>query len=189
MSRAPSRILESLAVVLNRLPGVFSTAQWGGRAYKLPGPGGSLKKPKLLAFVSLSRDGASVVLTFKLPKPRAVETIGRHSWIIKESFGSLGAAGWVQAKLTQQRQINVLTGLLAESRALYPVSHAETAVRAEDDAGGAKAGSSAVARRIARVMQQELPEGWSPPQDRDFAEHDARPVRKRRATASIRNRR
>lgn len=183
MSRAPGQLLESIAAALNRLPGVFSTAQWGGRAYKLPGPGGNVKKPKLLAFVSLASDGASVVVTFKLLKPRAAEVISRHDWIAKESFGSLGNAGCVQARLTQQRQLGPLTGLLAESRALYPATTAAEAAE-QSDSGIVKAASSAVARRIARVMQQELPDGWSPPRDEEFGHAAAitRPSRPRRAS-------
>ena len=47
MAKIPvEAILESLAAALNAMPDVFSTPQWGGRAYKLPGPGSrGTKKP------------------------------------------------------------------------------------------------------------------------------------------------
>ena len=51
MAAKGTMLLAEVAKVLNALPGVFSTPQWGGRAYKLP-RGGNSGKPKLLAHVT-----------------------------------------------------------------------------------------------------------------------------------------
>ena len=40
MPPEPATVLSRLHDLLSALPDVFSTAQWGGRAYKVPGPGG-----------------------------------------------------------------------------------------------------------------------------------------------------
>ena len=58
-----ARLLEDLGAVLNALGGVFSTPQWGGRAYKLPRRGGARERPRLVAFVGPSRDGRAVTVS------------------------------------------------------------------------------------------------------------------------------
>ena len=40
MSTRLARHMGEIGSLLNDLPNVFSTPQWGGRAYKLPGPNG-----------------------------------------------------------------------------------------------------------------------------------------------------
>ena len=79
MSDRVSRMLGEVNTILAALPGVFSSAQWGGRAYKLPGPNGSRSRPKLRAFVSPSRDGRAVGVSFKLPPARAANIIEMHN--------------------------------------------------------------------------------------------------------------
>jgi hypothetical protein len=175
MARSINGILEGVAGTLNALPGVFSTPQWGGRAYKLPGPGGSVKRPKLLAFVCLSKDGSTIIVTFKLDKQRAAQVIATHSWIVRESFGSLGGAGWVRAKVAAAAHVRTLAPLLAESRGLYPA--VEPAIVELEPAGAAATGE--LARRIAKVMQLELPDGWTPPRDDDFASAPPAPTKRR----------
>jgi hypothetical protein len=73
MNRKITEIQDLIAAALNALPGVFSTVQWGGRAYKV-GP----RKPKafkLLAHVYLTRDEDAVCVDFKLPKQRAASVV------------------------------------------------------------------------------------------------------------------
>ncbi|MCP3903641.1 MAG: MmcQ/YjbR family DNA-binding protein [Planctomycetes bacterium] len=156
MNERLGKLLEGLNGRLEELPGVFSTAQWGGRAYKVGNP----KKPKLVAHVVVDRDGRAITVAFKLPKERAEDAVDRHEWVEPSSFGSLGRSGWVSAKLTRKRDLTVLAKLLAESRALYPVTNAPPPTTPAHS--GAGAGSNAIARRIDRVMGEIRPDGWEP---------------------------
>ncbi len=155
---APSKrllgLLEELSATLQGLPNVFSTPQWGGRAYKLPGPGGSTAKPKLVAFVGLDAAAGAVEISFKLPPPRAKEVRKRHSWIVPHSFATLAPSGWLTARLTTKRQLATLKKLLAESRSLF-------GTRQEVSCEPARTGSTsgAIARRIDRVMRELKEEG------------------------------
>jgi hypothetical protein len=117
---AAGAILAAIDRAITPLPGVFSTPQWGGRAYKVPGPGNSKKRPKLLAFIEQPRDRKAVIVSFKLPKPRAAAAIRQHAWIKRNSFGSLGRSGWVEAHITAARHITTLAPLIRESRTLLP---------------------------------------------------------------------
>ena len=155
MNERTGKLLEGLNGRLEELPGVFSTAQWGGRAYKVGNP----KKPKLVAHVVVDRDERAITVAFKLPKERAEDAADRHEWIEPSSFGSLGRSGWVSAKLTRKRDLTVLAKLLAESRAQYPATKTEPAIETQPPAGAA---SGAIARRIDRVMGEALPDGWAP---------------------------
>lgn len=150
--------------ILNALGGVFSTPQWGGRAYKLPGPGGSRSKPRLLAHVTTSREGDAVTVSFKLEKARAVEVVERYGWIEPHSFRTLAPAGWVTARVSTRRQVMTLAKLLSESRALYGAAEPEP-----DPEPGRSGTADPVVGRIDRVMQAARAEGWSPPADDDFA--------------------
>ena len=170
MARAANDILAAIAQVLNGQPEVFSTAQWGGRAYKLPGPNGSLKRPKLLAFVSAADDGEAVHVTFKLEKRRAADVIRALDWIVREPFGSLGNAGWVLARVRTRTQFKRLAALLAECRSLHPIRDTSSEALSTPrhdlqrlDANGAT--SDPVARRIDRVMLEVKSNGWSPRDD------------------------
>jgi len=160
-----SRLLGEVNTILAALPGVFSAAQWGGRAYKLPGPNGARNRPKLLAFVSPSRDGRTVGVSFKLPPARAAEIIDRHDWIDPHSFRTMAPSGWVSAAISTKRQLRPLARLLEESRRLHP--------SATDDAGATettvnRAAASIVTRRIDRVMREAKAEGWAPRADDAF---------------------
>jgi len=117
---AAGAILAAIDRAITPLPGVFSTPQWGGRAYKVPGPGNSRKRPKLLAFLEQPRDRKTVIVSFKLPKPLAAAAIRRHAWIKRNSFGALGRSGWVEAHITAARHVSALAPLIRESRALLP---------------------------------------------------------------------
>ena len=163
MNKRIQAILDDLSGRLNALPGVFSTSQWGGRAYKVPGPNGNPNKPKLVAFVALNDARDAIGVQFKLTKKRAGQTIDDHDWIKPHSFRTLAPAGWVSAKVTGKRQLNVLAKLLAESRALYPA--VEEPMAAIDDR---TTGSDVVSKRIDHVMREMRAEGWHPPNDDEF---------------------
>ncbi|MHC4414633.1 MAG: MmcQ/YjbR family DNA-binding protein [Planctomycetota bacterium] len=154
-------LLDELSAILNAQPGVFSTPQWGGRAYKLPGPGGRKAKPKLLAFVALAPTANAAEVSFKLPPERAQAVLRQHEWISPHPFRTLAPAGWLVARVSTRRRLATLTKLLKESRALY--GSAEDAPR---EPARPVAGSNAIARRIDRVMRELRAEGWSPPEER-----------------------
>ena len=143
---------------------LFSTAQWGGRAYKLPGPGGNRGKPKLLAFLSVTNAGDAVSVSFKLPPARAAQVVEERRWIAPHSFRTLAPSGWVSATVSNRRRIGPLRRLLEESRSLHPVHPPLVTVERR----GAAASTNTVARRIDRVMGKMKAEGWSPPADDGF---------------------
>ena len=163
MNKRVQAILGDLSRRLNSLPGVFSTPQWGGRAYKVPGPNGNPKKPKLVAFVAMNKARDAIGVQFKLTGPRAEQVVDDHDWISPHSFRTLAPAGWVSARVTGKRQLNVLAKLLAESRALYP-----TVPKTQVNPKEQRAGSDAVSRRIDQVMHEMQAEGWRPRGDDDF---------------------
>ncbi len=163
MNKRVQTILSDLGRRLNSLPGVFSTPQWGGRAYKVPGPNGNPKKPKLVAFVAMNKAGDAIGVQFKLTRSRAEQVIDDHDWIKPHSFRTLAPAGWISAKVTGKRQFTVLAKLLAESRALYP-----TVPKTQADPKKRSAGSDAVSRRIDQVMGEMQAEGWRPRGDDNF---------------------
>jgi hypothetical protein len=177
MNDRVSRLLGEINTIAAALPGVFSAAQWGGRAYKLPGPGGRRNRPKLLAFVSPARDGRAVGVSFKLPPQRAADVIERHAWIEPHSFRTMAPSGWVSAAVSNKRQLKPLARLLEESRSLYPPPEppeSEQAATTRGVGGGqtettvTRAATDLVARRIDRVMKEAKAEGWSPPAPDDF---------------------
>jgi len=152
-------LLERVAAALNAMPDVFSTLQWGGRAYKLPGPGGSRRKPKLLAHVVLEKDGKAIFIDFKLPKDRARGVIKSLAWIKPHSFRTLAPSGWVAATIQTKRQCDEAIKLLLESRAVHPLMKATEDRPALDQS---RAASNAVARRIESVMRDKRASGWRP---------------------------
>ena len=85
MSNRIAELLGEIDRILSDLPDVFSTAQWGGRAYKLPNPNGDRSKPKLLAFVVVARDGDAVSVGFKLDRQRAPNVIEQYKWVAPDS--------------------------------------------------------------------------------------------------------
>jgi hypothetical protein len=153
-------IQERLAKALNALPDVFSSVQWGGRAYKLPGPGGSRKKPKLLAHVTLAEDGKAVFIDFKLKKVRAAEVIRQHAWIAPHSFRTLAPSGWIATEVRTLTQCRIVIELLKESRALYP-----HAAEPSKNRNTSASGKDTVARRIDHVMREREDAGWRPQRD------------------------
>jgi hypothetical protein len=168
-ARSVNRLLEEIGKALGALPGVFSTVQWGGRAYKLPGPGGNRNKPKLLAHVWMTKAGDAVGVDFKLAKERAVEVVDQHDWIRPHSFRTLAPSGWVSAKIRTAKQAASLKRLLGESRSLYGKTAEPDPVPARDDPGaGASPGASPIARKIDAVMRQAAAEGWKPRGMDDF---------------------
>ncbi len=159
-----ARLMGEIGSLLNDLPDVFSTPQWGGRAYKLPGLNGSLKKPKLLAFVVMTRDKEAVSVVFKLPKSLSDEIMQRFDWIEAFSFGNWKNAGWIDARLTDGRQLRTLKRLLKECRGLFP----DQKNQPETQTGVASpASSDSVARRIDRVVKKAIADGWSLPDEMD----------------------
>lgn len=165
-----SDLLSGIAAILNGLPDVFSTAQWGGRAYKLPGPDGSTKKPKLLAFVSVSADNEGddecVSVVFKLPKERSDAVTERFDWIGPFNFGNWKRSGWIAARLTDGRQLRAMKRLLGECRELFPTRKTPERRRRRPgpgrEDGPRSTGTHPVVRRIDRVMAEARKEGWRP---------------------------
>ena len=155
MPRRTQTLLAELAAVLNGLPGVFSTPQWGGRAYKVPRRGAG--KPKLLAHVTPADGADGVTVSFKLPPPEAATQVERHDWIAPHSFRTLAPSGWLTAHVRTKRQLATLGKLLRESHALHGVVTA-------DDPGPKHEGGSESAR-IDRVLGEAKDEGWSPQSD------------------------
>jgi hypothetical protein len=154
MAMATAELLERMGRTLGAMPGVFSTAQWGGRAYKLPGSGGSRRHPHLVAFVCCEKDGA-IGVSFKLPRERAAQVTAIHDWLRPHPFRTLAPSGWVAARLSNRRQAGVLEKLLAESFALH-----EPLVARPPAGRGADAGAEA--RRLDRAMQDLREKGWAP---------------------------
>jgi len=147
------------------LPGVFSTPQWGGRAYKLPGPGSrGMKRPLLLSHVCVTRDGHAVSIDFKLPKKRADAVIRKHDWIERHSFRTLAPSGWVSATVRTKAQVKAITALLCESREQYPIEDAESRAKGSDRANDDS--SDPVLRRMDRVLGER--NGWNPGDDDRF---------------------
>lgn len=165
---AVGNILKSLAAALNAMPDVFSTPQWGGRAYKLPGPGSrGKKKPVLLTHVCINKAGDAVCLGFRLEKPRAKAVIRQHDWIKVNSFGSLGKSGWVEMAITTQAQCKVTIALLRESRQLHPMPEVapKKATKARRGERASNVEDSAEARRMDAVLRRKRDEGWRPDRD------------------------
>ena len=157
-----NELLGSIGKVLNGLPDVFSTAQWGGRAYKLPGANGSLKKPRLVAYVAVTKDESAVAVVFKLPKEASAEATRRFEWIGPFKFGSWEKSGWVEARVSDGRQVRTLARLLRECRAMFPAMETSSLdeLRGRTSAG---APSNPVVKRIDRVMAEAKAGGWKPP--------------------------
>jgi predicted DNA-binding protein (MmcQ/YjbR family) len=154
----PSRtrtLLAELAEVLNGLPGVFSTPQWGGRAYKVPARGAG--KPRLLAHVTpVDRENA-VTISFKLAPPEAADQVERHEWIAPHSFRTLAPSGWLTATVRTKRQVATLRKLLRESHGLHGV------VTVDERSPQRK--SDGETARIDRVLGEAASEGWEPKSD------------------------
>lgn len=155
-----ARLLEDVGATLNALPGVFSTPQWGGRAYKLPGRGGRRDKPKLVAFVAPAEDGRAVTVSFKLDPRQAADALERHDWIEPHSFRTLAPSGWVTAILANRRQASTLRPLLAECHALLAPPEKGESPLIRREKGGRERGETP---HIDSVMEDARSRGWSPP--------------------------
>ncbi len=160
MAKRIPELMGEVGTILNAFPGVFSTVQWGGRAYKLPGVNGSLKKPKLLTFVSLTKDEKAVSVVFKLPRERSADVIERYAWVEPMNFGTWGKSGWITARVSQKRQLGPLAKLLTECRANFP----QTVIKPERGKrrAGESSGSNPIVRRLDRVMAEAKADGWEP---------------------------
>ncbi len=159
MARRPQGLLDDLAAVLNDLPSVFSTAQWGGRAYKVGQP----KKPKVLAHVCLSSSGDAVTVSFKLTPTRASDVLQQHEWIAPHSFRTLAPAGWLTATITMKRQVAAVGRLLTESHGLYKIPDQTAGRKPAQTPGRAALTRNEAANRIDQVMGDL--KGWKPPAD------------------------
>jgi len=163
MNQPAANLLKEIGRLLGAMEDVFSAAQWGGRAYKLPGPGGNRHRPKLLAFVVATRGGEAISVGFKLERDRAAAVVAQHRWIEPHSFRTLAASGWIEAVVSSKRNLGPLARLLEESRQLYPFpSSSSPEITVRRGAGGA------AARRIDHVMNEIRAEGWRPPPDDEF---------------------
>ena len=155
-----TELLGEIGSILNDLPDVFSTAQWGGRAYKLPNPNGNRKKPKLLAFVTKTPEEDAVRVVFKMPKDRSVASIERYGWVEPFEFGNWKKSGWVAAQINGKRQLKPLGRLLGECRAMFPAQDAR-----ESSPGRSPASSNPIVNRLDRVLGQARADGWTPAED------------------------
>ena len=163
--RALAQVQDLIASELGKLPDVFSTVQWGGRAYKLPGPRGNRKKPKLLAHVCLDQSGETLCVDFKLERSHARQVIEDFGWIKPHSFRTLAPSGWVSAEVRTKSQCKQLIVLLRASRALHPMP--ETTPDAEPRNRKRRGEEVAVVQRIGAVVRDKRSSGWSPDRD-DF---------------------
>ena len=156
-------IQETISNALNKLPDVFSTVQWGGRAYKVQLHGPGRRNFKLLAHLWLSDEEDAVGIAFKLDRKRAHDVVERFEWIEPHSFRTLAPAGWVSARIKTKSQCAALIKLLGESRAQYPMNTTGSMRR-----GKRRAEVDVVSRRIEVVVREKVRAGWSPNQDDDF---------------------
>jgi hypothetical protein len=117
-------LLAELAVLLNGLPGVFSTPQWGGRAYKVPRGGSG--KPKLLAHVTPADGDDGVTVSFKLQPPEAATQVERHVWIAPHSFRTLAPCASSCMKAT---------GFTVSSLTLIPAQSSRAVTKAPGSTG------------------------------------------------------
>jgi hypothetical protein len=162
MSKKIAAIQHDIAKALNGLEGVFSTVQWGGRAYKLPGPNGNRKKPRLLVHMCLSKDGDFVDLGFKLKKQRAADVVDQFAWIQPHSFRTLAPSGWIVAQVRQKSQARAVIALLKESHGDLAPATGTKPTSAGKRSRSRAAASSDDARRIDRVLSRKRDEGWKP---------------------------
>ena len=157
----PDQILDALAAVLNGMDGVFSTPQWGGRAYKVASRTGPSGKPqakgKIVAFMALDGAGKAVQISFKIPPTDARSACERYDWIQPHSFRTLAPSGWLTATVATKRQVGTLTSFLKQSHAMHGVRVATPS----EPAGWSRAADDD-ASRIDRVMDQVRDDGWSP---------------------------
>ncbi|MEE8460127.1 MAG: hypothetical protein V3S08_09635 [Phycisphaerales bacterium] len=166
MPTRPDQILDTLAAVLNGMDGVFSTPQWGGRAYKVARPGAartqgkSEPKGKIVAFMALDGSGKAVQVSFKIPPDDARSACERYDWIQPHSFRTLAPSGWLTATVASKRHVGALTRLLVQSHALHGV----LATGPTETAGASRA-TDADASHIDRVMDKVRDDGWSPRSD------------------------
>jgi hypothetical protein len=163
VNRKIAQLQETIAAALNAMPGVFSTVQWGGRAYKV----GTPKKFKLLTHICLVVDERAVGLGFKLKKDRAAKVVDEFDWITPHSFRTLASSGWLEARVWTKSQAKVIVELLNESRELYPAVESQ-----EKPARNRRRSSSAegeiVVQRLDAVIAAKRSEGWRPAQADEF---------------------
>ncbi len=154
MAKRTANLLAELSACLNAMPGVFSTPQWGGRAYKVPRG----RAAKLLAFVSTEESGA-IHVSFKIPVQEAARAVEQHDWIEPHSFRTLAPAGWLSATVSARRQLPALKSFLQASYLLHG--------GAPPPQDGQRGGSAPdpVSRRIEAVMKEVAADGWEPHSD------------------------
>ncbi len=164
MATRPDAILDTLAGVLNAMPGVFSTPQWGGRAYKVAKPDAPRvkgePKGKILAFLAPDRTGKATLVSFKLPPADAERACEQYDWVEPHSFRTLAPSGWVTATVTTKRQVGTLARFLKQSHAMQGVSGSKPA-----GASGTSRMADADAGHIDRVMGKVRDDGWEPQSD------------------------
>ena len=163
MNARIKEIQEKISSALNKLPDVFSTVQWGGRAYKVQLPAPGRRNFKLLAHLWVSDEEDAVGIAFKLERKRAQDVVEQFDWIEPHSFRTLAPAGWVTARVTTKSQCAALIKLLGESRTQYPVNSDKPMRR-----GKRRPEVDVVSRRIEVVVREKMRAGWSPNQDDDF---------------------
>ncbi|MEM1213915.1 MAG: hypothetical protein AAGI68_16635 [Planctomycetota bacterium] len=148
---------DAMAELALGLPGVYESSQWGGWVYKVPDPRHGRKKAKMLCFV-VDGKNHGWHSQFKLPLEQAVTVIDEQDWVEEHPWKTLGPSGWVVARPRDKAQLKVLGGLLGESRALLPEVTVEAPEQPEREKGRAQ--SNGVARKVNRVMEAALADGW-----------------------------
>ncbi len=138
--------------LLESFDGVWSSPQWGGRAYKI----GPQRKPKLFAFVY--EDKGRCMVEFKLPPEAAGQAVQRYRWVVRHPWSNLRRSGWVQVTFQRSAQLGPLGKLLTQTRQLF--ASTSTPVRDKPRA------RDPVAARIESVMRQARQRGLRP-QDGD----------------------
>lgn len=160
MSKKITEIQGIVSRALNELPQVFSTVQWGGRAYKV----GSARKFKLLAHTWISRQGDALHIDLKLQKKRAADVVKRFAWINRHSFRTLGSSGWITCEIRTKTQAKAVIPLLSESHAMYPINSEEKQMRSRERDSEVEI----VVRTMDAVLSRKKAEGWRPIHDDGF---------------------
>ena len=166
-SQTAGLILEKMEAFLFKLPHVFATVQWGGKAYKLPNTKGDKTKPKLFIFSTLGSDDSGPFLhaEFKLPRQHADHAVKKYDWLAFSTFGNWAKSGWCSAKIRQPAQLKPLLTLFQIAYDNLPKPDPETSKRQSKTSNKQQqTTSSPVARKIDRIMDQVI----LPPDDEAF---------------------
>ena len=111
-----SKLLNELNEYLLAFKQVFSSIQWGGKAYKLPDIKGNKSKPKLFVFTQIDEKNNALIADFKLPLEVAANAVEKHAHLTPSPFSNWAKTGWVSARFTTTRQ-------LTSTKPLFKISY------------------------------------------------------------------